>query len=269
MHPTNCLNCGSNLGPSYKFCAVCGQKAATHRLSFHEIGHDALHYVTHADKGIFHLIGQLARRPGTVAREYIDGKRAKYFKPINLFLIVGTILVFMTTRFSMVDFTRVKSIEVAAARAKDPAKQQYLYGIAKRVRNVTLFMSKYSNVANMLATPLFAFIFYLFYKKQRYSFLEHLVASMFFISFSMLCYSLLVVPWQSKLSTSKTSSIILLLYLLFDLLFRGMAYYHFICKKGFWQAMKAIGVSLLAMLIWVSCSILLVDQYIKTGFSIW
>ncbi len=53
MHLTNCLNCGSNLGSGYKFCATCGQKAATHRLNFHEIGHDALHYITHADKGIF------------------------------------------------------------------------------------------------------------------------------------------------------------------------------------------------------------------------
>jgi hypothetical protein len=66
MRPTNCLNCGSGLGAGYKFCATCGQKANTHRLSFHEIGHDALHYVTHADKGIFHLIKELARRPGKV-----------------------------------------------------------------------------------------------------------------------------------------------------------------------------------------------------------
>src|SRR5688572_5577066 len=103
MHPTNCLNCGSGLGTANKFCASCGQKANTHRLSFHDLGHDALHYITHADKGIFHLIKELARRPGTVAREYIDGKRAKYFKPINLFLIVGTILVFMTTTFHLID----------------------------------------------------------------------------------------------------------------------------------------------------------------------
>lgn len=269
MHPTNCLNCGSNLGSGYKFCATCGQKTATHRLNFHEIVHDALHYVTHADKGIFHLIRELAWRPGKVAREYIDGRRAKYFKPVNFFLIVGTLLVFMTTTFHIVDLARVKDIEAAAARTTDPVKKQYVLGVAKRAGHMSLFMSKYSNIANMFATPLFAFIFWLFYKKQRYSYLEHLVTCMYFISFSMLCYSLLVVPWESTFSTSKMPWIILLIYFVFETLYRSMAYYHFIGKKGFWQAMKAIGVSLVAMLVWVAGSLLLVNKYIMTGFGIW
>lgn len=269
MHPTNCLNCSSGLGTGYKFCPTCGQKAATHRLNFHEIAHDAVHYVTHADKGIFHLLRQLARRPGTVAREYIDGKRTKYFKPINLFLIVGTILVFMTTRFHMVDFARVKNIEAAAARTKDPVKQQYLYKLAKRAGNVSHFMGKYSNVANMLATPLFALVFWLFYRKQRFSFLEHLVASLYFISFTMLCYSFLVVPWQSKLAYSKASWIILLVYFLFEMFYRGLAYYHFMGKKGFGQAMKAIGISALGMLIWIIGGFVLINKYITDGFGIW
>jgi hypothetical protein len=266
MHPTNCLNCGSNLGSGYKFCATCGQKAATHRLNFHEIVHDALHYITHADKGIFHLVGQLARRPGTVAREYIDGKRTKYFKPVNFFLIVGTLLVFMATTFHLADETNVIRMEAVAARTKDPALQKQLYGIAKRVRNVSHYTGRYSNVVNMLATPLFAFIFWLFYKKERYSYIEHLVATMFILSFSMLCYSLLLVPWQSKLTTSGLSWMFMIVYFTFEMLYRSFAYYHFIGKKGFWAYLKALSVSLLIVLIWVGGCYLLIDQYIKTGF---
>lgn len=269
MHPTNCLNCGSNLGTGYKFCATCGQKAATHRLNFHEIVHDALHYVTHADKGIFYLIGQLARRPGTVAREYIDGRRTKYFKPINFFLIVGTILVFMTTTFHVVNLAQIKNIEAAAAQAKDPVRKQYLYVVAKRAGHVSQFMGKYSNVANMLATPFFTLIFWLFYRRQRYSYLEHLVACMYFISFSMLCYSLLVVPWLGKLASSRVSWVILFTYFSFEMTYRALAYYSFIGKRGFGQVMKAIGVSLLAMVVWVGGSFLLIDQYILNGFGIW
>lgn len=269
MHPTNCLNCGSNLGSGYKFCTTCGQKAATYRLNFHEIVHDALHYITHADKGIFYLIGQLARRPGTVAREYIDGRRTKYFKPINFFLIVGTILVFMTTKFHIVDLARVKNIEAAAARVTDPAKKQYMLVVAKRAEKISQFMGKYSNVANMLATPFFAFIFYMFYKKQRYSFLEHLVASMYFISFSMLCYSLLIVPWLGKLATSRSSWGILFIYFTFEMVYRGLAYCHFIGKRDFWHVLKAIGVSLLTVIIWVLGCFVLIDRYIMTGFGIW
>lgn len=267
MHPTNCLNCGSRLGTGYKFCAACGQKANTHRLSLHEIGHDVLHYVTHADKGIFHLVRELALRPGRVAREYIDGKRTRYFKPVNFFLIVGTIMVFMTTTFHMVDESHVKRMEAAAARLSDPAKKQFLMGLAKRTRNVLHYTGKYSNVMNMLATPLFALAFWLFYKKERYSYIEHVVATMFIMSFSMLCYSLLLVPWQSRLTITKASWMVMLVYFTFEMLYRSFAYYHFIGKKGFRHYMKALGVSLLVLVFWVGGSYLLIDKYIRGGFE--
>jgi hypothetical protein len=266
MHPTNCLNCGSGLGAGYKFCSTCGQKAHTHRLSFHEIGHDALHYVTHADKGIFHLVKELARRPGTVAREYVDGKRTKYFKPVNFFLIVGTILVFMSTTFHLMDEKRLKEAEAAVAQIKDPVLQKRLYGIAERSRNVAYYMGKYAHVMTMLATPLFAFFFWLFYKKERYTYIEHLVASMFILSFSMLCYALLLVPWQSRITTSGTSWLFMGVYFTFEMLYRSFAYYHFIGKKGVGAYFKALGISLLAVILWVGGCFLLINHYIWNGF---
>jgi hypothetical protein len=267
MHPTNCLNCGSNLTSGYKFCPVCGQKAATHRLSFHEIGHDTLHYVTHADKGIFHLVRELALRPGTVAREYIDGKRTKYFKPVNFFLIVGTLLVFMSTTFHLMDETRFKQAEAAIAGIKDPVQQEKLYGIVERTRVAMSYMGKYSNVMNMLSTPLFAFVFWLFYKKERYTYIEHLVATMYILSFSMLCYALLLVPWQSRLTLSGLGWTFMIIYFTFEMLYRSFAYYHFIGKKGAGPYFKALGVSLLVIIIWVGGSYLLLDRYIRTGFQ--
>jgi hypothetical protein len=267
MHPTNCLNCGSHLGTGYKFCAACGQKANTHRLSLHEIGHDALHYVTHADKGIFHLIKELALRPGRVAREYVDGKRAKYFKPVNFFLIVGTLLVFMATTFHLTDETRFKQMEAAVAKVKDPVLQKKLYGIAERGRNVSHYLGKYYNVINMVATPLFALFFWLCYKKARYTYIEHLVATMFILSFSMLCYSLLLVPWQKKLTMSGISWMVMLVYFTFEITYRSFAYYHFIGRKGVGAYFKALGVSMLIVIVWAGGCYLLIDRYIRTGFQ--
>lgn len=97
MYSTNCLNCGSAFTPDAKYCAACGQKAATHRMHFHDIWHDLIHYFTHADKGIFHLLKDLATKPGLVAREFVEGKRQKYFRPLNFFLIVAGLVVFMTS----------------------------------------------------------------------------------------------------------------------------------------------------------------------------
>ena len=90
MQPANCLNCGSALEPAQRFCPQCGQNADTHRLNFKHIWHDLIHAFTHADKGIFSLIWQLVYRPGVVAREYVEGKRKKYFNPFTfVILIVG------------------------------------------------------------------------------------------------------------------------------------------------------------------------------------
>jgi hypothetical protein len=262
MHPTNCLNCGSNLN-SYKFCPVCGQKAATHRLSFHELWHDLLHYFTHADKSIFRLVGALAVRPGVVAREYVEGKRVKYFKPVNFFLVVGTILVLMLAWFHLPSEEMIINMQHAAAKIRDAKEQKLVIERVERMQQVYHYATKYSNVMNMLITPLFAFIFWLFYKKARYSYIEHLVASMFFISFIMLFNSLLIVPWQNKTSLSTGW----IFFLVTDIIYRSLAYRQFMGKKGIGPLLKALGVSVFALFVWFVISYFLLQQYIMTGFK--
>lgn len=267
MHSINCLNCGSNLHPGQQFCKTCGQKADTHRLSLHEIGHDALHYFIHADKSIVTLLRQLAVRPGVVAREYVAGKRVKYFKPVNFFLIVGGILVFMTTYFHLANDTAIKKIEQTAAHAKDPVERKLLYPQVERTTNATHYMSKYANVMNMLVTPLFAFILWLFYRKTGYSFIEHLVANMYIISFTMLCYALLIIPWQKLLAMDVTGWIFLIAFVIFQAIYGAAAYYQFINKKGPGPFLKAMVAYLLAMLLWTVSASWLVYLYIRTGFQ--
>jgi predicted amidophosphoribosyltransferase len=73
----HCLNCDAPLVPNQAYCSACGQKADTHRLSMHDIGHAMVHVFTHADHSVFALVRDLAFKPGRVAREYLDGKRRK------------------------------------------------------------------------------------------------------------------------------------------------------------------------------------------------
>ena len=100
MSSPNCLNCEENLEVSAKFCPQCGQKTSTHRLTIAHILHDGLHALTHADKGIFHLLKDLAVKPGIVAREYIAGKRKRYFNPFTFFLIMMGLFVVSASYFN-------------------------------------------------------------------------------------------------------------------------------------------------------------------------
>jgi hypothetical protein len=266
MHPTNCLNCEADLYTGFKYCAKCGQKAETHRLSFHDLGHEALHYFTHADKGVLFLVRELAIRPGKVAREYVAGKRQKYFKPVNFFLLVGAILVFMTSYFHYFDDSFVKRLENNLAQVQDPVMHQQMVGVIERIKNVNHYLSKYSNVVNMLATPLYAAVFWLFYRRT-YAYIEHLVANMYFMGFTMLVYSLFLVPWQKFLFAGSNQLRYMIILFSFEVIYRTIAYYRFINKKGAGPFFKALGVAILPVVFWVGGSWLLIKQYIMTGFK--
>ncbi len=86
-HDGVCKNCETLLPAEWHFCAQCGQKAATPRLSLHEIGHETLHALLHVDRSALSLIKSLAVRPGRVALDYVSGRRKRYYGPFAFLVI--------------------------------------------------------------------------------------------------------------------------------------------------------------------------------------
>ena len=86
---TNCLNCGTSL--TDKYCPHCGQKATVDRISWHHIVEEVLHFFTHLEHGFVATTGLLITKPGLLNKDYLDGKRKSYHKPISFLLIWITI----------------------------------------------------------------------------------------------------------------------------------------------------------------------------------
>jgi hypothetical protein len=173
MQPTNCLNCGSALEPSQHFCPQCGQNADTHRLNFKHIWHDLIHAFTHADKGIFSLIWQLAFRPGIVAREYVDGKRKKYFNPFTfVILIVGFASVILISS----GFT---SFSGNSAMPKNP---------------ISPFLDRHINLLIFLNIPLLALFNRLLFRRTNTNYSENLVLAAFTSGERSIFFSLIIAP---------------------------------------------------------------------------
>lgn len=87
MNAHQCLNCGHELGG--RFCAHCGQKADTHRITWkHFFLHDLLHGVWHLERGILFTLKEAFTRPGHAAMDYISGKRIRYYNVFYLILLV-------------------------------------------------------------------------------------------------------------------------------------------------------------------------------------
>jgi hypothetical protein len=87
-----CANCGTALeGP---YCHACGQNADTHKRSI-------LHLIWEAIEGMFHLDGRLALtlpalffRPGTLAKDYMEGRIVRHVPPFRTFLVALLLFIF-------------------------------------------------------------------------------------------------------------------------------------------------------------------------------
>ncbi len=265
---SNCLNCGKLLPSEAVFCPNCGQKSATHRLTLHDLLHDTIHYFTHADKGIFHLLKELAIRPGLVARGYVEGARKKYFNPLNFLLIIAGIVVFMTAVFhnnSNESLGRRPQRTEASAQTAPPTPEQLKYyrEMGVRGQKINKFFTKYANLVTIGATPLFAFLFWLFYRNNKFNYTEHLIANMYFVGFIMVFYALLFIPLRSVLG-----GFALYGFFAFEGTYRALAYYQFIRRKGTWHILKAFLISFLLSGLWIAGTFYLVRLYIQTGFWI-
>lgn len=84
-HGGVCPNCGAEVHD--KFCAACGQPAHLHRTLGHMI-EEFLHGILHFDTRAWRTLPLLVFRPGTLTREYIHGKRARYISPLAMFLLI-------------------------------------------------------------------------------------------------------------------------------------------------------------------------------------
>src|SRR6476660_3375627 len=87
MESKYCLNCTHETAG--KFCAHCGQKTDTHRITlFHFIAHDLVHGAFHLDRGILYTLKEALVRPGKAGLDYISGKRIRYYNVFYLSLIL-------------------------------------------------------------------------------------------------------------------------------------------------------------------------------------
>ena len=87
-----CLNCGAQLiGP---YCSQCGQHAHPHRKLTH-VFEEFLHGIVHFDTKAWRTLPMVLFRPGTLTRNYVYGKRARYISPIALFLFAIFLMFFV------------------------------------------------------------------------------------------------------------------------------------------------------------------------------
>lgn len=144
-HP--CLNCGHSVYE--KYCPNCGQKGDIHRINWHYLWHDIPHSIFHLDKGFFRTALDLVKKPGEMIRDFLDGKRATYFRPLMYLIITGSFagLIYLNVPYE-------------SMLARDEETMNLLHDLQK-------IQAKYMNIINIGLIPIFSFFVWLFYKRER------------------------------------------------------------------------------------------------------
>jgi hypothetical protein len=186
-----CPSCGIEL--QGKFCHRCGEKRILeHELAFRHFAAHALHELTHLDAKVFATVRYLFTRPGFLTAEFLAGRRARYMKPLNLFLLAVALMfladsihplsLYNMKWFSQTDKNgQLDAAWTKLAQKKHQPKELLIERIQERIHGL-ITAAQFVNVFAMAA------FLWLFYRK-RY-FVEHLVMAFHFLAFIYLCTAL-------------------------------------------------------------------------------
>ena len=86
-----CLNCGQPFSGHEKFCSYCGQKNTNKKLTFATFINNLVSGFFSYDSRFWSTFIPLLTKPGKVSKDYIEGKRARFVNPFQLYLNISII----------------------------------------------------------------------------------------------------------------------------------------------------------------------------------
>lgn len=92
-----CVNCGTHYRGN--FCPACGQAAATGRLAVKDMLRSIFATLVAGDNVFFRTAAALLLRPGYMVRDYLYGRRARYFKPVQMLVRLVAVFVLFSYLF--------------------------------------------------------------------------------------------------------------------------------------------------------------------------
>jgi uncharacterized protein DUF3667 len=226
-----------------RFCGQCGQKTGRARLTMHDISHDFLHALTHADQSIFALVKALAYRPGHIAREYIEGKRKKHFGPLAFLLITVGLASFM--------------VVIAGAQFFTPVPDN----------TIANFLQQHINLVIFLQVPLLAGVCALLFRSSRLNFAEHLILVAYTSGFRLLFLAFVGVPVFYFADLAPIGRTTAPIYLGLWLIYFSVAAVQFYRGKIFWTVIRAVIGGVLAQLLAMTVIVFCIYVYAQLAYS--
>jgi hypothetical protein len=238
---TSCKNCGGY--SEQTFCGSCGQKMHINRFDTkHIFFHEIPHGIIHLDKGFLYTTKALIKRPGHFIREYLEGKRANHYGPIQYVFIIGIIIGLMLSIFKVNTSEMIKNMpnSVNYFKQLENLDNRTDIDVAKKNKLKKLITERieYSNKLQETITKNYRWIIFLLIpfsalsgfwvtRKLGYNFAENIVRSLYTAGINSL-FTIILIPLNLFKSMHIWSSII---SLLITLVITGIVWYQFLSKK--------------------------------------
>ncbi|MCA1663682.1 MAG: DUF3667 domain-containing protein, partial [Myxococcales bacterium] len=155
-----CVNCGAV--DVAEFCAGCGQRTPTPAdYSVRTFVRAALGHVTNYDARLLSTVRKLFVRPGQLARDHFEGRRAQHLDPFRIFVLSNVLAWLIVPHTTMKGFSVGNAqrwamlsdfwMRMVAVRARMSG-----VAVAELVRRIDAISSSENSVAVLCLVPLFA-----------------------------------------------------------------------------------------------------------------
>jgi hypothetical protein len=257
-----CASCGAEAAD--RFCPRCGERRlGPADFSLRSFASEAVGTLTSVDSNLFRSFAFLIAQPGLLTVEYLEGRRVRYLRPLQLFVFANVLYFFLQPALGLVTLNTdlqshyrllygplVRTLTERAAALKHISVAEYAL-----VFNATIATHARALVITMV--PMFALFLQALYWRSRSSYLRHLVFALHFYAFFLLFLPVWWLAMQLRAPASQLiGPVVFATEVEIGVLFSGFAAYLYpalgrVYRQGRWASgAKSLGllVAVLAVL---------------------
>ncbi|MET0328057.1 MAG: DUF3667 domain-containing protein [Luteimonas sp.] len=216
---------GDVASPDGHACALCGQPTTARRIDWAFIHDEVRRGALSLERGLLHTLLRLLFQPGRLLRDYLDGHRAGYVKPLWLLLSTAALVTLLNRYAPGVGAFAGSSAEAQAASGADAAGSI----LAQSYQQTSQWASAHLALATLIVLPLEAACLKLaFWRVRGLNYPEWLTITAYLTAQTFLVWSLGIVLRTAMPDAEAWAMQAAMLYLVASLMltFRDLAWWN-------------------------------------------
>ena len=187
-----CPECGEPIDE--RFCPRCGEKRVEARdYSLRHFLGEAVNVFANLESPLARSFAALLFRPGLLTFEYLSGRRKRYLKPLQVFVLCNVIFFFTVPLTGFNTLTTPLDIHIGGTPYSQRARRMVKGALERKQVTLDEYRVRFDAVIQNQAKSLvivmalmFAFVLLPLYWRRRRFFVEHLVFATHFYSLFLL-----------------------------------------------------------------------------------